>query len=212
VMGRQHPAVYMSSKALPSLIATAALAFAGCANGSPTEPTAPVEILATKYTLGCGKWSPAVPPVRRTVVDMQFTGEETTLNAGLEAIRLNGGVVTHIFAVGGYVRAEIDVERLLPLNGPPSFFLWHAVTVSNPASFRVAVIVGLDHPVTDEDVKAAEALGATIRRRFTIINAYSAEIDDSQVPLLRALPGVRYVEDNGFGCVGGAQTTKEPGN
>jgi hypothetical protein len=180
------------------------VASAGCA-GSPAAPT-PVEILPQKYVLACGDWSPATPPVTRTLVDVYLNGPGSQLTeADLAILRRRGGDIVHQFAAGRQVRVAIDIARLLPLHtvtppgqSPVSF----ATTVTNPAVIKVVMIVQLNHPVTDADLDAARALGGTIRNVYRFaLQGYSLEIDDAMVPQLRGLPGVQNTSLNTIGCL-----------
>jgi len=196
----------MGSKALPALIATAALIVGGCANGSPNAPT-PVEILGNQaYILACGAWSPTTPPVTRTLVDATLAGEGNTVTESeVQALQRSGGEIIHRFTVGRMVRVAIDVSRLLPLHKHGPFyaggFLSHATTVSKPALFEIAVGVSLDHIPTDNDIAAAEKLGGRLRVRATTLGFYSVDIEDARVQELRALPGVLRVSAIAHFCI-----------
>jgi predicted ATPase len=100
------------------------------------------------------------------------------------------------------VRAIIDPQRAATLVGD-SFtgIASYARTVTERTRFDVAVIVVLTRPVTDEDIASAEALGARIGFRYTVINGYSATVADAAVPALRALPQVQAVEADGVVCL-----------
>lgn len=65
----------------------------------------------------------------------------------------------------------------------------------------MSVIVTLDHPVTDVDLTTVESLGGRVGFRYTVINGYSLQIDDAEIPRLRALSGVTDVELNVAACL-----------
>jgi hypothetical protein len=196
----------MRASSLATFVLYAVVALGGCANGSPTAPT-PVEILSQPYSLICDAWSPATPPVRRTLVDVRVKGEgERVTEAELGRLRQNGGDIVHEYAAGRLVRVAIDVGRILPLFKPMRFsdgdFIAYATTVTDPLSFKVVMIVTLDHPVSDADLTAARALGGTIRNVYThALVGYSVQIEDAMVPRLRALPGVIRTNLSGYGCL-----------
>ena len=194
----------MRPRVLPAAL-MATMVAAGCAAGSPTSPS-PVEILPQTYRLGCGTWSPATPPVTRTLVDVYVKGSgEQATETDLAVLRQQGGDIIHQFAAARMVRVAIDIARLLPLHvpwAPDRDFVLFASTVTDPVTFKVVMIVRLDHPVTDGDLAAAVALGGTIRHVYTAaLTGYSLEIDDSMVPRLRALPGVVGASLSTWGCI-----------
>lgn len=181
----------------------AALALA-CTRSTEPRPAAPTEVLSATYRFGpCVlAWEPAVPPVSRTVVDFYYGADGTGAGqAQIAAIQRAGGVVTHAFHLP-LLRAEVDVEAVpeliqARLSGPGPYY---AITVADPASHDVSVIVMLDHPVTDADIATVDALGGRVGFRYTVINGYSLQIDDAAIPRLRALSGVTDVELDLTGC------------
>src|SRR5688572_11103628 len=136
----------MASAPPSALIAAAFLTLAGCANGSPTAP-APVEILSQSYRLICDSWSPSTPPVKRTLMDVRVKGSgESVTEAELGILRQHGGDILHRYAAGRLVRVAIDVDRVLHLFKPTTLLsdgdvIAYAITVTDPASFKVAMIV-----------------------------------------------------------------------
>lgn len=185
----------MRLRARAALVATAVVVIEGCANGSPNAPT-PVEILPQTYSLVCEAWSPTTPPVKRTLVDIRVKGSGDGLTESeLQTLRQNGADIVHQFAAGRLVRVAVDVAQVLPLHGPTfgadGGFVAYATRVSSPASYKVTLIVKLDHPVTNQDLAAVEALGGTIKHVYTsALIGYSVEIEDTMVSRLRSLPGV----------------------
>jgi hypothetical protein len=195
-MGRQMLAV--------ALLGT--VASWGCA-GSPSAPT-PVEILSQQYRLTCGPgWSPSTPPAVRTLIDIRVKGADQITQADRDSLRRNGADIVHEFAAaGGQLRVAMDVARVLPLFRQTPFssgdFISSAVTVTDPASFKVIMIVTLDHPVTDADLDSARALGGTIRNVYTsALAGYSLEIEDAMVARLRSLPGVVRANLSSYVCL-----------
>lgn len=59
----------------------------------------------------------------------------------------------------------------------------------------------LDHDLTRTDLDAAEALGGRITNEFHAVEGYVVVIDDSLVPRVRALPGIKSSGFNGIGCL-----------
>ena len=118
-------------------------------------------------------------------------------------VRAAGGTNLYAFNLP-IVRAELDIDAVPELVGRGSSATtvdW-VKTVVDPANHDVSVFVGLTRELTDADIAAAEALGARVTRRFDFINAFVIDIDDARRPLVRKLPDVRHVEENGLGCVG----------
>ena len=180
-----------------------ALALA-CTRSTEPRPAVPTELLSTTYRFGpcVHAWEPAVPPAGRTVVDFYYGSEGTGAGqAQIAAIERAGGIVTYAFHLP-LVRAEVDLDAVPGLIQPlPGAGPYYAITVTEPASHDVSVIVTLDHAVTDADIAAVEALGGRVGFRYTVINGYSLEIDDATIPRLRALAGVRDVELNLTACL-----------
>ena len=138
-------------------------------------------------------------------VKVRGPGEKVT-ETELGILRQQGGDVIHEYAAGRLVRVAIDVDRILPLFKRIRFsdgdFISYATTVIDPASFKIVMIVTLDHPVTAADLAAAQALGGTIRNVYThALIGYSVQIEDAMVPRLRALPGVVKANLSGYGCL-----------
>lgn len=182
----------------------AALALA-CTRSTEPRPAAPTEVLSATYRFGpCVQaWEPSAPPVGRTVVDFYYGAEGTGAGqAQIAAIERAGGIVTYAFHLP-LVRAEVNVDAIPGLIQPRSGGAgpYYAITVSQPASHDVSVIVTLDHPVTDADIASVQALGGRVGFRYTVINGYSLQIDDGDIPRLRALSGVTDVELNVAACL-----------
>lgn len=193
----------MTSRALLSL-GVLVLGY-GCSLG--TEPSArwSVQLLEQRYTFGpcAARWSPNVPPVRRTVVDVYFFGNGDTppTDAQMELVVRAGGRNVHRFNLP-VVRADLDIGAVQRLVGPwPRGPASHALTVVDTTRRDVSLIVRLTGAVTDADVAAVEALGGRVRHRLEIINGYSVDIDDRTVPEVRALARVQTVHNNGIGCL-----------
>lgn len=176
-----------------------------CTRSTEPTPAGPTELLSTIYRFGpCVQaWEPAVPPVGRTVVDFYYGSDGTGAGqAQIAAIERAGGVVTYAFHLP-LVRAEVNVDIVPGLiqASPGGAGPRYAITVPQPASHEVSVIVTLDHPVTDADIAAVGALGGRVGFRYTVINGYSLQIDDAAIPRLRALSGVTDVELNVADCL-----------
>lgn len=184
-------------------IVAALVAFAGC--GSPTHPSSlEPALLSQEYRFACGQWSPAEPPPGQTVVDLLTRDPLTDLRPSqqaLDAMVAAGGRIVHIYNVP-MARAVIDPRRAATLVGN-SFtgIARYARTVTDPTQLDVRVIVVLISAVTDEDIAAAQAVGARVGDRWTVIPGYWAVIPDASIPALRALPRVQYVEADGIGCL-----------
>ena len=182
----------------------AALALA-CTHSTEPRPAGPTVVLATTYRFGpCVQaWEPSAPPVGRTVVDFYYGSEGTGAGqAQIFAIQRAGGVVTYPFHLP-LLRAEVDVDAIprLMQQGSGGTGPYYAITVPEPSNHDVSVIVTLDHPVTDADIASAQALGGRVGFRYTVINGYSLQIDDTAIPRLRALSGVKDVELNLTACL-----------
>lgn len=196
----------MSPRLVPPCVALLVLAVACSVIADP--PSREVVLLDRTYSFGpCSReWSPGTPPAERTVVDVFFRGEEGSppaTSAQVAIVRAAGGTNLYAFNLP-IVRADLDVDAVRELVGPsasPLSASW-VKTVVHPADRTVELIVGLSRDITDADIAAVEALGANVRSRWDFIDAYFVEIDDTAVPQVRGLPGVRYVERNGILCAG----------
>ncbi len=173
----------------------------GCS--SPTDAAAPVTILTEQeYLFACRSWVPAQPPVQRTLFDVRLWQIDTATAPDellVKAITAAGGRVVYQFH-GPMVRAELDVavvRRLAGPTGPVS----SAVTVVDPDSHDVTLIVLLAHDLTSADLRAAEALGGRVTHEFHALEGYVVVIDDARVPAVRALPGVRLAGFDGTVCL-----------
>ena len=103
------------------------------------------------------------------------------------------------------VRVAIDIARVGPLHlswTPERDVVLFATTVTDPASYKVLMIVRLDHQPTPADLAAAEGLGGRITSvRNSAAIGYSVELEDAMVPRLRALPGVISASMSTWGCI-----------
>lgn len=184
-----------------------AVATSSCHDSLPAVPSEPEPaLLSPRYSYTCGFWSPQDPPAGRTLVDFFTTSDGTGLRPSLEsleAIASIDGRVEHIYHVP-IVRALVDPLRAATLVGLRNghFVASHVETVTDRTRFEVMVIVVLDHRPTDSDIDAAEALGATIKHRWEyVLWGYSAVVEDAQIPAMRELPGVAWLERDSFGCL-----------
>jgi peptidase inhibitor I9 len=180
------------------------LVVATACSHSPTAPSKPEPpLLAQQYQFACARWSPDVPPAGETFIDFRTTGEASATrppNHVLAAITAAGGRIDHIYNAP-MVRAIIEPSAAAMLVGNSfSGVAGSARTVTERARLDVSVIVMLTGAVTDADIANAEAIGARIVHRYTVINGYSAVIPDAAIPALRTLPGVQLVEADGVGC------------
>lgn len=172
---------------------------AGCSDA--TEPRARVELLAERYVFGpCGQgWTPEVPPVTRTVVDVRLLGSGTGPDpAQVAAIERAGGRILRRFNIP-MVRAELDIQAVPSLFGPEGVANY-AETVTDLARHDVVLIVFLSRDLTDADIAAVQALGGRIQSRLDFLEGYIVEIDDDAIPQVRALPDVKLVGANSYGC------------
>jgi hypothetical protein len=208
---------------LTSVLAALSLLALACHRDSPTspgqadQPSAPavktgcpaagsvaadVPLLSQQYTYGCGKWYPSEPPSSETLLDIWNSGGDGSAPSAdaVAAVEALGGQVVHRFHVG---KMRVIINPLLASShsgrttGTVGYWL---ETVVDRCNFDVNVIVMLDHGVQGADLVRAQALGATVTSVWSIIPAYAAVIDDGAIPALRALPGVRSVEGDGFFC------------
>jgi hypothetical protein len=166
---------------------------------SCTSPTvdAPAVVLRDTYVFACGRWTPASPPATRTLLDVrswQNSADDAPAPEILNAIRLAGGRVVYQFH-GPMVRAELDVAALSKLQD-----VNFAQTVGDPGAHPVRLLVMLSHDLTPADLQAVEALGGRVTSQWDSLDGYAVVIDDSRVPDVRALPGVRSTEFDGVGC------------
>jgi hypothetical protein len=174
-----------------------------CSNVAEPRHGGPVVLLPTTFFFGpCAiSWTPSTPNAARTVVDFYYGVDGTGPTAEqIDAVQRAGGTNVYTFNVPK-IRAEVDVSTVPSLVGLGlSAAASYAMTVPDTMQRTDQLIVELTHPVTDADVAALEALGGRVGYRYTVINGYSAEIDDAAVPQLRALSGVQLVEVNALAC------------
>src|SRR5688572_9372561 len=138
----------MRRRVFPAALMATVAAAAACSGGSPTTPS-PVEILSQSYRLVCDSWSPATPPVTRTLMDIRVKGQgEKVSEEELETLRQNSADIVRQFNAGRLVRVAIDVARVFPLFKPTFLpkgdLVAYATTVPDPASFKVDMIATLD--------------------------------------------------------------------
>jgi hypothetical protein len=168
----------------------------GCA--SPGAPDKPVELVTSQYQFACRAWTPSAPPVTRTLIDVRLAQIDTAQRPAADLVRAvvaAGGRIVYEFH-GPMVRAELDVAAV-----PSLAALNSAITVVQPDSHDVSLIVMLSHNLTDADLQAVEALGGRVIRRFDSIDGYSVVIDDAKVPAVRGLPGVTLAGFDAMGCI-----------
>lgn len=178
----------------------AGLAAVGCS--SPTRTDAPLEHLTEQYRFACEAWAPGAPPVRRALFDLRLWQIDTATAPAtqlVEAIEAVGGRVVYRFH-GPMVRAELDVAAVPGLFGARGA-LNSALTVVDPTSHDVTLLVLLTGNLTADDLRAVEALGGRITNELHAIGGYAVVIDDTRVPAVRALPGVAFAGFNGTGCL-----------
>jgi hypothetical protein len=188
------------------LIAVAALLAGGCSD--LFGPDTPVELLSEQYLFGpCGGgWSPTVPPVQRTVLDVRVNDDGRATGpspAHVRVVRSTGGRILHRFNVG-MLRAEMDVEdvpRLFERGTGEYAVANYVATVSDLSRRDVTLIVLLSRDLTDADIEAVESLGARVQSRLDALEGYIIDIDDAAIPQVRALPGVQTVGANSYLCL-----------
>jgi hypothetical protein len=175
---------------------------AGCAD--VTEPRAPVELLPQRYTFGpCGGgWTPATPPVTRTVVDIRLVDDGRATGPAppqVAAVERAGGRILRRFNIG-MVRAELDVQAVPSLFGRDGVANY-VETVTDLTRHDVMLIVFLSRDLTDAHIAAVESIGGRVESRLDALEGYIVEISDDAVPQVRALPDVQSVGANSYGCL-----------
>ena len=167
-------------------------------------PTGVATLLPQVYTFACERWSPGVPPARRTVLDVLFRSDSTgrARLSDRQQLEVLGGRIIHVFNVP-LVRAEVDIGAVPRLWGasPDRHFIT-ARTVLDTTALEVGLSVMLDHDLSDTDIAAVETLGGRVTSRWDALEGYAVVVPDSIVPAVRRLPGISVVGDNfGSGCL-----------
>jgi hypothetical protein len=186
------------------LVVASAVAISACAR--PTTPSAVDGVIPGQQDVFvCGRWSPHDPGAGVALLDFLTLGEAPgggPTDAAVGAITGAGGQIIYEFHVP-MVRALVDLPRVPSLLGGlynPSTVLAAARTVNDQYRFDASLIVMLTHPVSEEDIRSVQALGATVTNIFRGFAGYAVTIPDAAIPALRALARVKRLELNGYGC------------
>ena len=192
---RLHTLVGAASPFLAALLG--GFGMLGCS--SPTGTDAPVVTFTeASYRFACRAWTPGPPPATRTLLDLRLSQIDTASEPAaqlVDAIEAVGGRVIYRFN-GPQVRVELDVAAV-----PRLAWLNSAVTVAEPDTHDVTLIVMLTHDLTVTDLQAVAALGGRVTREFHALEGYVVIIDDARVPEVRALPGVALAGFDAIGCL-----------
>jgi hypothetical protein len=115
-------------------------------------------------------------------------------------IRNAGGRIIYEFNVST-IRAELHRDSVPALMGRGNRIEF-AQTVIRPDDYTVFVNVTLTRSVTEADLQAVKAIGATDAYVLPPPNMYRATIDDRVIPTVKRLPDVQYVYWGwGIGCI-----------
>jgi len=147
----------------------------------------------TVYLFICGTWEPEEPKAAWGLFDVFFGIHGGPTEAQLHAIQNAGGRIVYEFNLP-VVRAR------LPVSAVPLVEAEYVQSVSRPNVHADDVIIGIPLPLSDLDRQFLDDIGAIVLNEFDFIDAIHAIVPDESIPALALLPGVSYIELNGFRC------------